>query len=53
METTNKEMENMKKIIKLNYLNAVKDNKYMKTIEERMEKRMENLINEHKEMKNC
>ena len=53
MKATNKEMENMKKMTDLNYEKAVKDNKYMKTIEEKMDKHIENLIVEHKEMKNC
>ena len=45
-------MENMKKMIELNNEKIVKENKYMKTIEEKMDKQMENLIIEHKDIKN-
>ena len=50
METTNKELESIKKKINLNYEMRIKDNKYMKTVKEEIDQRMENLINEHKEM---
>ena len=39
-------------MIELNNEKVVKENKYMKTIEEKMDKQMENLIIEHKDIKN-
>ena len=45
METNNKEMKNMNKMIELNCKKAVK-NKYMKTLK-KFDKQMENLIIKH------
>ena len=51
MDTTKKEIENLKKLIELNNKLTKKDKEEIKSIKIHTENRIQNIINEHKELK--